>query len=149
MDFSVVMTPASPASQFHWRTTSAAQRPKLAGGAKALGNMLNPISSATTTAFADTTQRRIPFVPLSSRSGIAGGAVVGVCAARRWIVLRRDQSVGIWALPPQGTADSWAKVAELQLRLRSNLVSVELSPDGRFLAASCLLYTSPSPRDRG
>lgn len=120
IDFNVVMTPAAPAAQYHWQ--------KSEGG--------NPISSSDATAFADTTQRRIPFVPQSSRTGVAGGGVVAVCPARRWLVLRRDTSIGIWHV-----GDAWCKVAELELRVRSNLACVAASADGRFLAASDMYET--------
>lgn len=119
IDFHLVLTPAAPAQ----RTSYA-----------------NPISSSVSTRFADTTQRRVPFVPQNARAPIAGGAVLSVCAARRWMVLQRDTSVAIWAL---GESDEvpWYKVCELQLKTRSNLVAACVSPDGRFLAVSDLYET--------
>lgn len=120
VDFNVVMTPAAPAAQYHWRIRSS--------DTPAHGN---PISSTDATAFADTTQRRIPFVPQSARTGVAGGGAVSVCPGRRWLVLRRDTSIAIWHIDEQ-----WSKVAELELRVRSNLAAVAVSSDGHFLAAS-------------
>ncbi|WFD36027.1 U3 small nucleolar RNA-associated protein [Malassezia cuniculi] len=119
IDFTVVMTPAAPAAQYYWRNRDI----DTPHG--------NPISSTQATAFADTTQRRIPFVPQSARTGIAGGGVVSVCPQRRWLVLRRDTSVAIWHVEEQ-----WSKVIELELRVRSNLAAVAVSADGRFLAVS-------------
>ncbi|WFC93735.1 U3 small nucleolar RNA-associated protein [Malassezia brasiliensis] len=119
IDFHLVLTPAAPAQ----RTSYA-----------------NPISSSVSTRFADTTQRRVPFVPQNARAPIAGGAVLSVCAARRWLVLRRDTSVAIWALGTHEDAP-WHKVSELQLKTRSNLIAATVSPDGRYLAASDLYET--------
>lgn len=120
LDFHIVLTPAAPASQA-WR---AAPRARDAD--------TNPVSSSASTSFADTTQRRLAYVPPAARC-----RVVAVAPERRWIVLRRETSVGIWAL---GEAP-WRKVTELELRVRSNLGAVAVSADGRFLAASDLYET--------
>lgn len=130
IDFHLVLTPAAP------------QRgPPFA----------NPISSSASTRFADTTQRRVPFVPQNARAGVAGGAVVKMCDARRWIVLRRDTSVAIWALSDDAERP-WHKLCELELRTRSNLVEATVSPDGAYLAVSDLYETklfALSPSDDG
>ncbi|WFD31341.1 U3 small nucleolar RNA-associated protein [Malassezia sp. CBS 17886] len=125
IDFHLVLTPAAP----------PATRPD--------PPLPNPISSSAATDFANTTQRRVPFVPQSTRAGVAGGAVVGVCAARGWVVLRRERSIAIWALDPSahGEANAWAKLTELQLRTNSNLAAAAVSPNGRFCAVSDLYET--------
>ncbi|WFD42538.1 U3 small nucleolar RNA-associated protein [Malassezia psittaci] len=119
IDFHLVLTPAAPIQRATYQ---------------------NPISSSTSTRFADTTQRRVPYVPQNARAPIAGGSAVAICEGRRWIVLRRDTSVAIWAL---GDSDEmpWYKLCELNLKVHSNLIAVAVSPDGRFLAASDLYET--------
>lgn len=114
LDYHLVLTPASHAA---WRASKE----------------VNPISSSTSTSFADTTQRRVAFVPASAREG-----VVCVAPGPRYVVLRREQSVGIWQI--EGT-DAWRKVLEMELRVKSNLGAVAISSDGRFLAVSDLYET--------
>ena len=112
LDFQLVLTPASHAS---WRAPNH-----------------NPVSSSVSTSFADTVQRRVSFVPAHARD-----SVVGVAPLHRWIMLRRERSVAIWALRDE----SWSKVWELELRMHSNLGAAAISADGRFLAASDLYET--------
>jgi len=114
LDYHLVLTPASHAA---WRKSSDT----------------NPVSSSSSTSFADTIQRRIAFVPASARDG-----VVCVAPGQRWIVLRRDRSVGLWQIEQEGT---WRKVLEMEMRVRSNIGAVAISHDGHFLAISDLYET--------
>ena len=117
LDFHLVLTPASHAS---WRSK---QQPN------------NPVSSSLSTSFADTTQRRVAFVPTNGRD-----SVVGVAPLKRWIMLRREHSIAIWALGDH-ESDPWHKVWELELSTRSNLGAAAISADGQFLAVSDLYET--------
>ncbi|PKI83848.1 U3 small nucleolar RNA-associated protein [Malassezia vespertilionis] len=129
IDFHIVLTPASPPQPY-----------KIGRGAgKQTRAAHNPISSSASTSFADTTQRRIPYVPQSMRTA---HSVAAICPQRCWIALRRDQSVAIWAL--EGSADlkgAWRKVCELSFRMRSNLGAMAASHDGKFLAVSDMYET--------
>ncbi|KAL9934568.1 hypothetical protein V8E36_006343 [Tilletia maclaganii] len=133
----------------------------------------NPISTTILVNFADTTQRRVPFVPLNSLgagteggslgSALAGGTVAAVLKRRRWIVLRREKSVAIWALTRTAAEDdgfgggagpsdlglgggpedqhNWTKLLDVQPKLRSQIVTAAIDPEGRFLAVSDLFET--------
>lgn len=167
VDFNLVLTPAAPPSAVvkAQKAATIAQIPS--ASAKATKATLskveqehaaiNPISSNPLTTFADTTQRRVPFVPTAARAGLlGGGSVAALCASKRWIVLRREQSIGIWELGSHDelvgvarAADAgepsappaWAKLLEMELKVDSNLVCVAVSADGRFLAVSDLYET--------
>jgi U3 small nucleolar RNA-associated protein 4 len=158
-DFNLVFTPASPPSQLSELGTSVSgkkEKTKSVAKRQAIAqfDQVNPISTSPFTTFADTIQRRIPFVPPTGRGGsLGGGSVVRLCASKRWLLLRREKSVAIWQLPEysvdglQGSiADetdnpAWTKVVEMQVKLKTNLVCAELSSDGRFLAVGDLFET--------
>ncbi|CDU23848.1 related to UTP4-U3 snoRNP protein [Sporisorium scitamineum] len=169
VDFNLVLTPASPPSAIvkAQKSSTLASIPS----AKAKPNKatlnkveqehasINPISSNPLTTFADTTQRRVPFVPTAARGGLlGGGSVAALCPSKGWIVLRREQSIGIWDLgsqsellsvaqasqagePLQQQSPSWAKLLEMEVKVDSNLVCVAISHDGRYLAFSDLFET--------
>ncbi|SJX60278.1 related to UTP4-U3 snoRNP protein [Sporisorium reilianum f. sp. reilianum] len=169
VDFNLVLTPAAPPSAI----VKAQKAATLASipSAKAKPNRatlnkveqehaaINPISSNPLTTFPDTTQRRVPFVPTAARGGLlGGGGVAALCASKGWIVLRREQSIGIWDLgsqsellsvaqasqagePLQQHSPSWAKLLEMEVKVDSNLVAVAISHDGRYLAFSDLYET--------
>ncbi|KAJ1030410.1 hypothetical protein NDA16_001319 [Ustilago loliicola] len=163
VDFNLVLTPAAPPSAVvkAQKSSTIAQIPSASAKSskKTLirveqeHSSINPISSNPLTTFADTTQRRVPFVPTASRSGLlGGGSVVALCPTKGWIVLRREQSIGIWdlgskedlSLASSETAQqqpSWTKLLELELKLDSNLVTVSIADNGRYLAFSDLYET--------
>ncbi|KAK0538972.1 U3 small nucleolar RNA-associated protein [Tilletia horrida] len=133
----------------------------------------NPVSTTTLVNFADTTQRRVPFVPLNALgsgsqngslgSALAGGTVAAVLRQKRWIVLRREKSVAVWALTRSaveedifgggfggyepGTAfagseqSDWCKLLDLQPKLHSQIITAAIDPNGRFIAISDLFET--------
>lgn len=168
VDFNLVLTPAAPPSVVvkAQKSSTIAQIPsafaksskKVLTRVEQQHSSINPISSNPLTTFADTTQRRVPFVPTASRSGLlGGGSVAALCPSKGWIVLRREQSIGIWDLgskeslvslassPSPDTAaaqqTSWTKLLEMELKVDSNLITVCISPDGRYLAFSDLYQT--------
>ena len=167
VDFNIVLTPAAPPSavvKAQKASTiaaipSASAKPKRTTLSKVEQEhaSINPISSNPLTTFADTTQRRVPFVPTAARAGLlGGGAVAALCAAKGWIVLRREQSIGIWDVgtPAELLAVSraaeageplqhptWNKLLEMHVKVDSNLVTLALSNDGRYLAYSDLYET--------
>ncbi|KAJ9476934.1 U3 small nucleolar RNA-associated protein 4 [Pseudozyma hubeiensis] len=169
VDFNLVLTPAAPPSAIvkAQKSSTIASIPSAAAKPKqpTLKQVeqehasINPISSNPLTTFADTTQRRVPFVPTASRSGLlGGGSVAALCPSKGWIVLRREQSIGIWDLGSQSEllsvaqasqageslqqqAPSWAKLLEMEVKVDSNLVCVAISNDGRYLALSDLYET--------
>ena len=165
VDFNLILTPASSPSQITLAMPAAGQpgqskasKSKLLSAGEQQAALLNPISSNTVTLFADSTQRRVPFVPATGRTGAGGGgAVASVCSGKGWVVLRRETSIGIWDLGiPSSSGDSardvaselyqpeparWCKLLEMELKVNSNLTSVAVSPDGRFLAASDMYET--------
>lgn len=158
-DFNLVFTPASPPSQLSGlEVTSSGKTARTKSVAKkqaiAQFDQVNPISTSPFTTFADTIQRRVPFVPPTGRGGsLGGGSVVRVCFSKRWLLLRREKSVAIWQLPEyqaDGIQSSvangldqsaWTKVVEMQVKLKTNLVCAELSSDGRYMAVGDLYET--------
>lgn len=174
VDYHVVLTPAaSPSQTISLASLSTAyEKGDRKGKAKAQHkyeherrvDQYNPISNSPVTAFAETVQRRIAYVPPTAKGGaLGGGGNIVVCEAKRWILLRRETSVGIWRLADEGArrsraledlglvyldedrdtpmGDQWVKLLEMDLKVKTNLVSVSISPDGRFLAASDLYET--------
>ncbi|SPO20806.1 related to UTP4 - U3 snoRNP protein [Ustilago trichophora] len=168
VDFNLVLTPASPPSAIVKAQKSssiaaipsATSKPKRTTLTKVEQEhaSINPISSNPLTTFADTTQRRVPFVPTTSRSGLlGGGSVAALCPSKGWIVLRREQSIGIWDLgsrsdllsisraveagEPTPQHPNWVKLLEMEVKVDSNIVCVAISNNGQYLAVSDLYET--------
>lgn len=156
-DFNIVLTPAASPSGLQKRQPSGAKVAVPNTKGDSARDIANPISSNNVTSFADTTQRRVAFVPGTARGGALGGGSV-VCAApgRRWLALRRERRIGIWALPLEAgvpeeaggvprddgeAAEAWRKVLEMELKCKTNLVALAVSPDGKWLAVSDLYET--------
>ncbi|EIW69257.1 hypothetical protein TREMEDRAFT_71590 [Tremella mesenterica DSM 1558] len=61
---------------------------------------------------------------------------VSVAEIGRLILGRRDRGVGVWRVK-QGD-EGWEKVLEMDFKLRTNLISSSISPDGRWIVVSDL-----------
>ncbi|TYJ51515.1 hypothetical protein B9479_007911 [Cryptococcus floricola] len=72
-------------------------------------------------------------------SGGPMGGYVALSKGGRLVVGRRETSVGIWRV--QEDESGWEKVLEMELRLRTNLISSAISEDGKWLALSDLYET--------
>ncbi|UZJ55037.1 hypothetical protein CBS101457_004357 [Exobasidium rhododendri] len=161
-DFNLVFTPASPPSRLAPLSVSGKKKSVKGSSMRhaiARFDHINPISTSPLTTFTDTIQRRVSFVPSTGRgSSLGGGGVIRMCPSKRWLLLRREKSVGIWQLSPpresgqqdieEGLANgvtpsppTWIKVLEMQMKLRSNIVCAEISNDGRFMAVGDLYET--------
>lgn len=86
---------------------------------------------------------------LSMFGGQRGEQRIAVSRGGRLVVGRKDRSVGIWRVLEDERG--WEKALEMDLRLRTNLISSAVSQDGQWLAVSDLyetklfrLVTSPS-----
>lgn len=120
----------------------------------------NPISSSGILTFADTFQRRLAYVPSSTR----GGARVTLCAAKRWLFLRRDTGISIWSVDqaiskvterqeplsaslyaqqpaPPINEPQYTKILDMALQCHTSLISSAISHDGTWLAISDLYTT--------
>lgn len=76
---------------------------------------------------------------LSAFGGERGASRIGVAREARLVLGRKDRSVGVWrVLSDEG---GWEKVLEMELKLRTNLISSAISDDGQWLAVSDLYET--------
>jgi U3 small nucleolar RNA-associated protein 4 len=154
-DFSLVLTPASAPSALSLRGNDSRRKRGASNDVPAQQGEANPISTNPLTSFAETTQRRLSYMPATARgSALSGGGAVVSAAGRRWLALRRERSVGIWALPAraevaapveeaaaQTEQQAWRKVLEMEMRCKSNLVALAISADGKWLAVGDLYET--------
>ncbi|KAI5476988.1 U3 small nucleolar RNA-associated protein 4 [Pseudohyphozyma bogoriensis] len=113
----------------------------------------NPISETVSTEFETTIHRKASYVPQR-------GQAFAVAREARLLVARRPRGVGIWRVSQSAMSGSgagkakwrreeeedekeegWGKVAELELKLQTNLVASAVSSDGKWLAVSDLYET--------
>ncbi|BEJ03180.1 hypothetical protein CcaverHIS641_0103550 [Cutaneotrichosporon cavernicola] len=76
---------------------------------------------------------------LSMFGGQRGAEHIAVSRGARLVVGRKDRSVGIWRILDDERG--WEKALEMDLRLRTNLISHAISQDGQWLAVSDLYET--------
>lgn len=148
-DFNVVLTPAAPPTQVALTRSSK----KIAE----IGSD-NPVSSNPITTFAATTQRRLPYVPMSSAGSSMAGSGAGdvqICSSRGWAVHRTSAAIEIWeasqalddeestnAAAEQSSAGPYRRLLQMEMTKRqSKLVAHAISTDGSMLAVSDLFET--------
>ncbi|KAL1412484.1 U3 small nucleolar RNA-associated protein [Vanrija albida] len=84
--------------------------------------------------FEEAFSRRLPMF-----GGERGTTRISVSRGARLVVGRKDRSVGIWTVLED--EQGWKKLVEMDLQLRTNLISSAVSQDGRWLAVSDLYET--------
>ncbi|TXT12946.1 hypothetical protein VHUM_01347 [Vanrija humicola] len=84
--------------------------------------------------FEEAFSRRLPMF-----GGERGATRISVSRGARLVVGRKDRSVGIWTVLED--EQGWKKLVEMDLQLRTNLISSAVSQDGRWLAVSDLYET--------
>ncbi|RSH87122.1 U3 small nucleolar RNA-associated protein [Saitozyma podzolica] len=117
-DMSLVLTPAAT--------------PDLS--ADKLRNPLGKTKGLSRVVFEESYARKMSFLGGSRNTGR-----IAVARGARLVVGRKDRSVGIWRVLED--EQGWEKVLEMDLRLRTNIVSVAISDDGYWLAVSDLYET--------
>ncbi|ODN79167.1 hypothetical protein L198_07917 [Cryptococcus wingfieldii CBS 7118] len=93
-----------------------------------------PTSGKQAVTFEESFPRRMGYL-----SGGPLGGYVALSKGARLVVGRRERSVGIWRV--QEDESGWEKVLEMELRLRTHLISSAISEDGKWLAVSDLYET--------
>ncbi|WVN86073.1 uncharacterized protein L203_101231 [Cryptococcus depauperatus CBS 7841] len=84
--------------------------------------------------FEESQPRRMSYL-----SGGPLGGKVDFSRDGRLVAVRKERSVGIWKV--EENEAGWEKLLEMELRLRTNLISLALSPNGQYLALSDLYET--------
>ncbi|WRT70913.1 uncharacterized protein IL334_007912 [Kwoniella shivajii] len=73
---------------------------------------------------------------------LSGGRMnnrISFAKSARLVLGRKDRGVGIWKILDD--EEGWEKVLEMELKLRTNLISSSISSDGKWLAVSDLYET--------
>ncbi|SCV75017.1 BQ2448_8046 [Microbotryum intermedium] len=134
---------------------------------KSARSLTNPISDHRSIEYETTVHRRAAYVPQRSKPfAVAGqgGARWLICQRDRGVAIwrlddpklqrgstqgrsgwkaRQDRLDGVQEEmeDDEGNTPGWAKAAELELKLHTNLIASAISPDGRWLAISDLYET--------
>lgn len=102
--------------------------------AEKLRNPLGKDKQNSRVVFEEAYSRKLPMC-----GGGRGQGRLAVSRGGRLVVGRKDRSVGIWRVLEDD--QGWEKVLEMDLKLRTNLISSAVSPDGQWLAVSDLYET--------
>jgi len=102
--------------------------------AEKLRNPLGKDKKAARVVFEEAYSRKLPMF-----GGERGQGRIAVSRGGRLVVGRKDRSVGIWRV--KEAEDGWTKVLDMDLKLRTNLISSAVSQDGQWLAVSDLYET--------
>lgn len=124
LDMSVVLTPAALPSS----TT--------------VSKVINPLSTSVVATFEDSYHRKIGY-----STGFPGTGRIKVAKKRGLILSAQDQSINLWQISDHGvhppnpvegetSLDGWKKVLEMDLNVRSNIVSCDISDNGKWIAIS-------------
>ncbi|KAF9647486.1 WD40 repeat-like protein [Thelephora ganbajun] len=127
LDMSVVLTPAAIPSS----TT--------------VSKVTNPLSTSVVATFEDSYHRKMGY-----STGFSGTGRVKVARKKRLVLSAQDQSINLWRIfdrdtrhadaqsPTEGEAglEGWQKILEMDLIAQSNIVSCDVSDDGRWIAVS-------------
>jgi U3 small nucleolar RNA-associated protein 4 len=113
-------------------------------------NIVNPLASSTISTFEDAYHRRVAY-----STGMS--PAIQVAREAKLVLCRRETGLGLWRIKKSaspgeiGLADleelgkkrgeDWEKVADMDLKVRTNLVASAISSDGRWVAASDLHET--------
>ncbi|PLW15946.1 hypothetical protein PCANC_16478 [Puccinia coronata f. sp. avenae] len=138
LDMSLVLCPAGPPAS------------SMVTGSVNFNHLPNPVSDSFSVSFADSMQRKISYA--TRRDPVAH-----LSPHAHLLVCRNSQQISIWRLRstssdpdsllsvvqkkspnPQDGDAAWAKVVEMDLKCRTNLITSAISPDGRWLAVSDL-----------
>jgi U3 small nucleolar RNA-associated protein 4 len=102
--------------------------------AEKLRNPLGKDKKAARVVFEEAYSRKLPMF-----GGERAQSRISMSRGGRLVVGRKDRSVGVWRV--EADEDGWTKVLEMDLKLRTNLLSSAVSQDGQWLAVSDLYET--------
>jgi U3 small nucleolar RNA-associated protein 4 len=102
--------------------------------AEKLRNPLGKDKKAARVVFEEAYSRKLPMF-----GGERGHGRISISRGGRLVVGRKDRSIGVWRV--EDDEDGWTKALEMDLKLRTNLISSAVSQDGQWLAVSDLYET--------
>jgi U3 small nucleolar RNA-associated protein 4 len=127
LDMSVVLTPAAIPSS----TT--------------VSKVTNPLSTSAVATFEDSYHRKMGY-----STGFSGIGRIKVARKKRLVLSAQDQSINLWRIfdrdrphtdfpnpiEDEASLEGWQKVLEMDLNVSSNIVSCDISDDGKWIAVS-------------
>jgi U3 small nucleolar RNA-associated protein 4 len=127
LDMSAILTPAAIPSS----TT--------------VSKVTNPLSTSVVATFEDSYHRKMGY-----STGFSGTGRVKVARKKHLILSAQDQSINLWQIfdrdrhhmdvpnpvEDEPGLDGWRKVLEMDLNVQSNIVSCDISDDGKWIAVS-------------
>ncbi|KAK8850731.1 hypothetical protein IAR55_004651 [Kwoniella newhampshirensis] len=99
-----------------------------------LRNVLAKPKGAMKAVFEESYSRKYGYL-----SGSRGNGKLEMATKARLVLGRKERSVGIWRVLED--EQGWEKALEMELRLRTSIISSTISSDGRWLAVSDLYET--------
>ena len=110
-----------------------------------ISKVTNPLSTSVVATFEDSYHRKMGY-----STGFSGTGKIKVARKKRLILSAQDQSINLWRIfdrsahhadVPNPSEDEtilegWGKVLEMDLNVKSNIVSCDISDDGRWIAVS-------------
>ncbi|WWD20897.1 hypothetical protein CI109_105375 [Kwoniella shandongensis] len=111
---------------------TSAGNPDLA--ADKVRNALAKPKGAMKPVFEESYSRKLGYL-----SGGRGNGRLEMATKARLVLGRKERSVGVWRVLED--EQGWEKALEMELRLRTNIISSSISSDGRWLAVSDLYET--------
>ncbi|OCF35969.1 hypothetical protein I316_02464 [Kwoniella heveanensis BCC8398] len=102
--------------------------------AEKMKNALAKPRGAVRAVFEESFSRKMGYL-----SGGRGNSHIDFARQARLVLGRKERGVGVWKVLED--EQGWEKMLEMELKLRTNLISSTISPDGKWLALSDLYET--------
>lgn len=110
-----------------------------------VSKVTNPLSTSVVATFEDSYHRKMGY-----STGFSGSGRIKVARRKRLVLSAQDQSINLWRIfdrdahnvgvpgPAEDEAnpEGWQKVLEMDLNVQSNIVSCDVSDDGKWIAVS-------------
>lgn len=119
--------------------------PAAASSSTTVSRVTNPLSTSVVATFEDSYHRKMGY-----STGFSGTGKIKAARKERLVLSAQDQSINLWRVldrdrhqpdapnhvEDEADSDGWQKVLEMDLNVQSNIVSCDISDDGRWVAVS-------------
>ena len=110
-----------------------------------VSKVTNPLSTSVVATFEDSYHRKMSY-----NTGFSGTGGIKVARKKRLVLSAQDQTINLWRIidrnarsagvqnpaRDEASPEGWQKVLEMDLNVQSNIVSCDVSDDGRWIAVS-------------